>query len=384
MLTARGMVFLEGASALSADGAIVIPSGTEQVGGPGSHAAHAADAADVAAADNATEDDAGADTEDLTDAQKSELAQYWKWQRNGHTTGRRPFALKHLSLNDIVRQGINPDTVKAGGVVPKDSAGRAWPAWEKDQETADYWARRISQAFTGINFRRIAELWLQTHSKYIRPDVTKTPDAVTWLASLNLTVAADLGAVLQGVYADGYYIGMVSAQHAIDGIHGEVSQKVDWGTWQPGNDAAARAVAGDGLEQLLQRTDVVIKSVAANRMTELADRLAVGLDNGDSIETITSSLSDVLSDLTWARTVAMAETSRAITFASQQQYGANGIRFNTWMAAGSACEYCLRNEEAGPVAVGASFPSGSPGPPAHPNCRCAVAPYLDMNDLRFH
>lgn len=375
----RGVVFLEGASQLAPPG--------RQIEAPGPL--------------KASEETAGAVP---GDAKKTELAQYWKWHRNGHSTNRR-FAVKHLTAGDLEAQGIDPATVtKAGRSGPKAPAGLVWPAWEKDQETAAYWAGRISQAFAGINLRRIAELWVQARKgagfhlvesggmhgspnlTVLRtaPDLTKASDAEIWLASLNVTVTNELGVVLEGVYTDGYYLGTVSAEHAIATLQGAAAAKVDWGQWQPGNSAAARAVAGDGLQQLLQQADVTIKSVAGNRMHELADRLAVGLDNGDSVDTIADSLSDVLTDARWASLVAVTETSRAVTFASQQTYMANGVRQNSWMAASSACQLCLRNEEASAVPVGANFPSGVAGPPAHPACRCSAAPVIDVDDFRIH
>ena len=37
-------------------------------------------------------------------------------------------------------------------------------------------------------------------------------------------------------------------------------------------------------------------------------------------------------------------------------------------------EVCAENEAVGPIKVGDVFPSGGDAPPAHPNCRCWLAP----------
>lgn len=44
-----------------------------------------------------------------------------------------------------------------------------------------------------------------------------------------------------------------------------------------------------------------------------------------------------------------------------------------WMAGGiDPCDICLENEDAGPISLDATFPSGHSTPTAHPNCECAV------------
>lgn len=50
-----------------------------------------------------------------------------------------------------------------------------------------------------------------------------------------------------------------------------------------------------------------------------------------------------------------------------------GVPEKYWMAGGiDPCDICLENEDVGPIALDATFPSGHSHPTAHPSCGCAV------------
>jgi SPP1 gp7 family putative phage head morphogenesis protein len=48
-----------------------------------------------------------------------------------------------------------------------------------------------------------------------------------------------------------------------------------------------------------------------------------------------------------------------------------------WICDTAPCPECQDNAEAGTVEIGEDFPSGDDGPPAHPNCECALSPVLN-------
>jgi hypothetical protein len=48
-----------------------------------------------------------------------------------------------------------------------------------------------------------------------------------------------------------------------------------------------------------------------------------------------------------------------------------------WLCDVQPCVECQDNAEAGTVKIGELFPSGDDGPPAHPNCECALSPVLN-------
>ena len=200
-------------------------------------------------------------------------------------------------------------------------------------------------------------------------ELRKDVDSEGWLSEQHLPIADRLGDVLAGVYGDGYVIGQKAASAAL-----KVSATVDWGGWQPGDPAAAREVAGPGLDRLLEQSQVTVRSIAAHRITELGDVLAEGVAQGWDTGRLAGVLRDTLDDPQWAEMVAVTELNRATSFASMQQYGQAGIQFVEWLDVPGACPVCRGNADAGPVRVGSSFPSGASAPPAHPYCRCGIGP----------
>lgn len=290
----------------------------------------------------------------------AEKAAYRRWVRKGRS---RAFEWHHHNAAEVA------ELAKAGDAGPKEPDGQQWPAWEIDQETAKYWAAEISQAFDGISTDRLAERWTA---------VRKDADSDAWLSDQGISLTDALRQVLHGVYGDGYVIGLHSARFALEqATDPSVRWTTDWGAWKPGDRAAAKAIAGPGLERLLEQSEVTIRSVAKNRMIELGDALADGLNQGLGSEEIARTLRDVLNDPGWAYGVAVTETARAVTYASHETYRQNGVDQVIWLAAPGACQLCRDNAEAGPVRLGQPFPSGVSGPPTHPHDRCATAPYFE-------
>jgi hypothetical protein len=62
---------------------------------------------------------------------------------------------------------------------------------------------------------------------------------------------------------------------------------------------------------------------------------------------------------------------------------ASGVKvMKQWFSANDnlVCEVCQDNVDDGPIELEEDFSSGDPEPPAHPNDRCALAPYLPDED----
>ena len=74
-----------------------------------------------------------------------------------------------------------------------------------------------------------------------------------------------------------------------------------------------------------------------------------------------------------AAMIAATETARAMSAAMLDKLGAVGVEYKQWIPSADACEICLANVDQGAIPVDDEFDSGDDAPPAHPNCRCAVA-----------
>lgn len=80
---------------------------------------------------------------------------------------------------------------------------------------------------------------------------------------------------------------------------------------------------------------------------------------------------EVVSDPARAEMIANTEYARASTEASAQTYSEANIDQVEWLAEADACDECETNAGASPYAL-----DGGEQPPAHPNCRCALAPVV--------
>jgi SPP1 gp7 family putative phage head morphogenesis protein len=184
-------------------------------------------------------------------------------------------------------------------------------------------------------------------------------------------------AALQAIYGDGITVGTSSAAEQtgtvvtgslIDPLPATGST-VDWAAWQPGN-AAAQAILTDGTwTELLDQAGIVIKGISQSVLDQMGTALADGVAAGDSVDTITKTLTDVLEDPNRAYMIALTETNRAVTAASMRTYQQNGVPRWELLTSPDACDICVAIADGGPYDVG----DGDP-PPEHPRCECSCSP----------
>ena len=184
--------------------------------------------------------------------------------------------------------------------------------------------------------------------------------------------ADDLQSAVEAVYRNGWVAGGYTAQMAM-GDEADEGLLVRWEA------AAAKLLSDDpggGLAGMLQDVGVTIRSVAENRMGELASRLAYAISDGATPGELADAISGVLDDPQWASTVAVTETARAMTAASLDAYAAAGVGQKQFLTTDDDLvdEDCQENEDAGPVDLDDDFPNGDP--PVHPNCRCCILPVM--------
>jgi SPP1 gp7 family putative phage head morphogenesis protein len=390
VMTTRGVVFLEGASDYAKPGVPLTPGSGDTGEQPVPDEA-ASDAGDGADDEEEPTPQAG---REQSAAVKTELAAFRRWSKK-NPNPRRPFEFQVVTKADAPDLVFDNRVVFAGGEPgPKaadlDSA-RDWPGWGPDQKAVAYWVPRIRRAMrNAVDTRRLAEQWIAERAILTKDDepdldsveqaggdeaVIRTDhDAVGWLTAHGVNLAAAL-VFIHELHAEGYVIGERSAMAVLEG-----NAVVDWSTWKPGHADAARLVqptgVANGFETLLADAGITIKSVAANRMDKLAQVLSDALAAGDSADTLAGALRDVLDDPAWAERVAVTEISRAVSAATLNTYSANGITQVSWLVAADqrTCVLCINNESAGPIPVGANFPSGATAPPQHPSCRCSLLP----------
>lgn len=219
-----------------------------------------------------------------------------------------------------------------------------------------------------------------------------TPNQAREWARVNVIVRSSaLIDILQTIYATGYVLGedSASAHYANASLAKDAAPfdfaaalGINWDNWKPGNRPAAALVRGKGrLRQLLNRSHTTIKEVSdttLNRIgTILADGLKVGAA-GDTVarEFIRAGIKDLVSDPRRAVAIANTEMARAMSVASVETYASLDVQQVEWVGM-EPCDICQENEDAGPIDIDTEFPSGDTEPPAHPNCRCTIAPVVE-------
>jgi SPP1 gp7 family putative phage head morphogenesis protein len=398
IVTGQGVVFLEGALAATQAGAELIPDRAPKGSAPGGVGAEDPAApgqppaggppAPGGPSPKATPASAGAK------AKAAELTAYRRWSaKSAGAGGRRPFVFEHNTFADLpadLHDGAEKRWVfKGGDADPKAAAPntgrRHWPGWDKDLQVAEQYAPQLSRAMTGaVAPAVVAEAWL-AHG------ASTAEIAAGWLrdAGIERQIIDTLRSILERIYTEGYFIGDRSARAMLRAVgitkadKPDVRSYTDWGGWTPGDYLAAEALLGDdglgaGLADLLARAGVTIRSIAANRLDELAQVLAQAADEGWSSGKLARLLRDVLDDPRWARLVAVTEGARASTASTLARYGMNGVEGKEWMSAEDSrvCQDCNDNELEGAIPLSSFFENGDDGPPAHPDCRCALAPAI--------
>ncbi len=298
------------------------------------------------------------------------------------------------------------ESVEKAGGDPKDQPppqgaepATQWPGWQLDLAAIAYWAPLIASALLGaFSAHALVHAYLKQHPN---PTPATGPDAdaieqaarveaVDWAQRESASVQAALARVLNGVWSDGYLIGDASAAAVTDALKAGTplaDATADVGGWVVGDTEAAALLlgergSGDGLRDLLDRFQITVKSIADSRLEELGRVLADGAARGDSADTITSAIKDLLSNPSRARMIATTELCRASSAAAVQSYKAARFTHKELITAEDdrVCAICDMNAAAGPIPMDAPFPSGEPYGPFHPWDRCAVIPVLDAHE----
>jgi hypothetical protein len=113
--------------------------------------------------------------------------------------------------------------------------------------------------------------------------------------------------------------------------------------------------------------DVGAEVAGALRADVAAALEATGGDHAGTAERISTAYR------TWKSTLAEPlARSAALAAEARGRLGSPGPV--CWVPEPPACPACADNAAAGPLPAGEAFPSGARHPPAHPGCRCLVAP----------
>lgn len=170
---------------------------------------------------------------------------------------------------------------------------------------------------------------------------------------------APLSDVLGQLYVDSYLAGASVAAGLTGGI----------------------AALGPAAGVVASRAAAAAAGIVRTQMERIAAALANGLARGDSATSIIAAVEAIVDDEAKAEMITVTEMAEAMSQASLETYRQHGVEQVEWLAEGDACPVCLENMAASPISIDDVFPSGADAPPEHPNCRCAIAPVIDLPDV---
>lgn len=229
----------------------------------------------------------------------------------------------------------------------------------------------LEAAFQGT----IADQFTQLAADYPAPDVATQVAALTtldldavqefvtaWFESdAGLAWSQGLADALVGHYGQSFN---VAGQQAFDELGISVAFDLK-------NEAMLQALADFGAQRVTGMNEETIR--------QLVGQLVTGAEAGESVTALGQRLVSQIEGMTTERaeTIAITETAEAYGRASFETYSRNGITQTEWLtAANDVDDVCTGNASASPIAIDANYPSGHRWPPAHPRCRCALAPVV--------
>jgi SPP1 gp7 family putative phage head morphogenesis protein len=192
--------------------------------------------------------------------------------------------------------------------------------------------------------------------------------------------------IMQEIVKDGSYAALASIHFDIAGSPGTAdvvsSDAVDYA-----RDRAAELVGmrRDELGRLVENPNAEWAITEPTR-DGLRQYVADAIEQGWSNDRLASEIRDSYAfSSERAMVIARTETNLASNQGSLNGYKASGVvDGKQWLTAEDdlVSEECEANGDAGPNGDGvlldldAEYPSGDTAPPAHPNCRCVLAPYI--------
>jgi len=243
---------------------------------------------------------------------------------------------------------------------------------------------------SSVNVNQIVEQWFAEHPN---GHPVSPADARAWARLHIRPNGAALAAAIRLIHADGWVLGDDVATVALTQEARSVGKSVlikavdasfssDWDNWKPGNRGAALLVdPPGGLASLLAQGNAEIAGLNETLVNRIGTHLADSLGNGQAADSLArlllkDNILNTITDPARAQAIAITETSRALNYSALDLYKQNEVEQVSWLAL-QPCDLCETNAAAGPVKVGASFPSGNTAPPAHPHCRCTLLPIID-------
>ena len=126
-----------------------------------------------------------------------------------------------------------------------------------------------------------------------------------------------------------------------------------------------------------KRTATLVKGLNDETRNLMRNTIEKAVKDKRGIDGLARDLRKTFDDMTKVRSqvIARTETCDALENAFMDRAKDMGVSGKEWIVT-DPCPICEDNGNAGAIGLNDAFPSGDMRPPAHPNCRCALAPVM--------
>lgn len=153
--------------------------------------------------------------------------------------------------------------------------------------------------------------------------------------------------------------------------------------WNDGSDTVGEVVGAFDLENayvqfVLKDLAKRVKGIEETTREEIQNAIGKMASDGLSVDAVRDLLLGMaeINSVSRAEAIARTESAQAYSAGSLACYKESGVVGGVEWLTTDPCEICA--PLSGAVAkLGEQFPGGFDHPPAHPSCRCAIAPRID-------
>ena len=133
----------------------------------------------------------------------------------------------------------------------------------------------------------------------------------------------------------------------------------------------------DAINYAQKRTAILVKGLNEETRDRMQLVIKKAIQEKRGVDGLARDLRGQFDNMSRVRSkvIARTETCDALEQSFMDRSKEIGVNGKEWVVT-DPCPICEENGNAGPIPINKLFPSGDMRPPAHPNCRCALAPVM--------
>lgn len=122
------------------------------------------------------------------------------------------------------------------------------------------------------------------------------------------------------------------------------------------------------------------KDINSTTQDNIQQQIQTSIKLGETRQQLESRLTDVIDNSYRSQMIAQTESIRAFTQGRLAVGQQMGVQMKRWQTYGAVDDLCVGAQNQGAIPIDQEFDNGTDGPPAHPNCRCAIKLVMGNTD----